>query len=91
MSFEFRENGKAVIRIEGQAGGFVGQVREDLPWVESSLDPDFRQYILDFPRDQLPGIYSLIRHYQDSRSITVFHSRQEADDRLDRHFAGRPL
>ena len=69
----------------------VGQVREDLPWVESSLDPDFRQYILDFPQDQLPGIYSLIRQYQDSRSITVFHSRQEADDWLDRHFAGRPL
>ena len=76
--------------LEG-ARARVGQVREDLPWVENCLDPDFRQYILDFPRDQLPRIYSLMEEYRNSRSVTVFHSRQEADDWLDRSFAARPL
>lgn len=61
------------------AAARVGQIREDLPWVESEFDEDFRQYILDFPRDQLPKIYELIGQYHSSRSITVFRSRDEAD------------
>jgi len=69
--------------LEG-AGARVGQVREDLPWVESEFDADFRQYILDFPKDQAPLIYDLIEQYRDRRSITVFHSREEADAWLSR-------
>ena len=57
----------------------VGSVREDLPWVETEFDPDFRQYILDFPRDQLPVIYDLTDRYRDTRNITTFHTRAEAD------------
>ena len=52
--------------LEGAASR-VGTIREDLPWVEQELDPEFRQYIVDFPKDQLPGIYELIAQYQDSR------------------------
>ena len=69
--------------LEG-AGARVGQVREDLPWVESEFDADFRQYILDFRKDQAPLIYDLIEQYRDRRSITVFHSREEADAWLSR-------
>lgn len=69
--------------LEG-AGARVGQVREDLPWVESEFDADFRHYILDFPKDQAPLIYDLIEQYRDRRSITVFHSREEADAWLSR-------
>lgn len=64
--------------LEGAASR-VGRLREDLPWVESGFDPEFRQYIIDFPRDQLPLIYGLIDQYKDTREITVFHSREEAD------------
>ena len=53
--------------------------REDLPWIEEEFDPEFRQYILDFSKDQLPKIYQLIDLYADTKKITVFHSRQEAD------------
>lgn len=60
------------------AAARVGQTREDLPWVELEFDADFRQYILDFPKDQLPKILDLIQQYQHSRNITVFHSREEA-------------
>ena len=57
----------------------IGQAREDMPWVEDEFDPEFRQYILDFQRDQIPGIYDLIEKYKDSRAITIFRSREEAD------------
>ena len=61
------------------AAARVGSVREDLPWVETEFDPDFRQYILDFPRDQLPVIYDLTDRYRDTRNITTFHTQAEAD------------
>ena len=58
----------------------------DLPWVEDEqeLDPAFRQYILDFPGDQLPRIYELVDQYRETRNITVFHSREEADRWIER-------
>ena len=65
------------------AAARVGSVREDLPWVETEFDPDFRQYILDFPADQLPVIRDLIERYQTARNITIFHSVQEADNWLE--------
>lgn len=61
------------------AAARVGRIREDMPWVETEFDVLFRQYILDFPRDQLPVIYDLIGRYRDSRNITIFHSAEEAD------------
>ncbi len=69
--------------LEGAASR-VGQTREDLPWVETEFDPAFRQYILEFPKEQLPLIHALIREYKDRKSITVFHSREEADAWLAR-------
>ncbi len=65
------------------AASRIGTIREDMPWIEQEFDPDFRQYILDFPKDQLPGIYELIEQYQDSRRIIIFHSREEADNWID--------
>ena len=68
--------------LEGAASR-IGMVRDDMPWVEKEFDPEFRQYILDFPKDQLPQIYDLIEKYRDIRRITVFHSREEMDKWLD--------
>lgn len=64
--------------LEG-AESRIGTAREDMPWVEQVFDPEFRQYILDFPKDQLPRIYELIEQYRGSRQITVFQSRDEVD------------
>ena len=69
--------------LEGAAAR-VGVTREDLPWVETALDPEFRQYILDFPKDQRPAICALIDRYKDSREITIFRSREESDAWLSR-------
>ena len=57
----------------------IGCERADMPWVEESFDPEFRQWILDFPRDNLPRIYELIEKYKDEKQIHVFRTREEAE------------
>ena len=64
--------------LEG-ARSRVGTVREDMPWVEEELDAEFRQWIEDFPQEQLPKIYALLEQYKAGKSITIFHSRAEAE------------
>ena len=39
------------------AEGRVGKPREDMPWMETEFDAEFRQYILDFPQQELPFIF----------------------------------
>lgn len=62
----------------------IGKKREDLPFVETEPDEEFRQWILDFPGDQLPVIYRLLKQYESGREIFVFRSREEADRFCDR-------
>ena len=69
--------------LEGAASR-VGRPREDLPWVEPSLDPEFRRCIEAFPAEQLPQIYALLRKFEGEKTIVVFHSRAEADAWLSR-------
>ena len=71
--------------LEGAASR-IGRKREDMPWVESEFDPEFRQYIIDFQKDQIPVIYELIERYKDTRKITVFRSREEADRYLTEEY-----
>ena len=42
----------------------IGTPREDMPWVETELDEEFRQWILHFPQNELPAVYQLIDRYQ---------------------------
>ena len=67
--------------LEGAASR-IGTVREDLPWVEEVFDPEFRQWILDVPCDQLPRIYELLERYNENIDIITFHSRDEMADWL---------
>ncbi|HBA69404.1 MAG TPA: adenylate kinase [Lachnospiraceae bacterium] len=62
----------------------IGKSREDLPWMETELDEEFRQWIVDFPKEQLPQIYELLDRYREGRRIVVFHARKEAEDYLRR-------
>jgi len=61
----------------------VGRKREEMPWVEETLDEDFRQFILEFRQTKLPKIYALLEQYKDGRDIVIFHSRAEAEEWLD--------
>lgn len=64
--------------LEGAASR-IGKEREDMPWIEQEFDPGFRQYILDFQKDQIPKIYELVKMYRETRRIVIFHSREETD------------
>lgn len=59
----------------------IGRKRPDMPWVETGFDPDFRQWIVDFRKNRLPGIMELLAK-ADCRKI-IFKSRWEADAYLD--------
>lgn len=58
----------------------IGKQREDMPWMEEEFDEEFRQWITDFAKDQLPRIYELIEQYQEEKKIIVFKSREEAEE-----------
>lgn len=60
----------------------IGKKHEDLPWVESEFDEEFKQSIIDFPKNQLPQIYELLEKYEENKEIIIFKSRKEADDYL---------
>lgn len=64
------------------AASRIGKSREDLPWIEREFDGEFKQWIIDFPKTQLPQIYRLLEEYRSGREIIIFKSRKEAGDYL---------
>ena len=71
-------------RMRAGAKERIGKKREDMPWIEAEFDEEFRQWILDFPKDQLPVIYEMIEQYRNEKKIIVFRSREEAEDFLNK-------
>ena len=61
------------------AASRIGQVREDLPWTEDCFDEEFRQFIIDFPRDTLPEIYRLLDRYKKEKKIHIFREREDVN------------
>ena len=61
------------------AAARVGTPREDLPWVETEFDAEFRQWIEEFPQKQLPPIYAALRRCGSEKTVVVFKSRADAD------------
>ena len=59
----------------------IGKKREDMPWIETKFDSEFKQWIMDFSSNQLPDIYHMLEMYKD-KTIIIFKSRQEADTYL---------
>ena len=52
--------------------------------MEEEFDEEFRQWILDFPRDQLPHIRKLLDRFQGEKEVIVFHAREEMEGYLQR-------
>lgn len=71
------------ICIEG-ALSRIGKRREDMPWFENELDPEFRQWIESFRTNQLPEIYKLLEKYKNGRQIVVFRTREQADKFIEK-------
>ena len=61
----------------------LGRERYDVPWIDTELDPRFKQEIEDFPTKVLPGIYALIDKYRAGRQVFIFKSREQANEYLD--------
>ena len=66
--------------IEG-AKSRLGKERVDMPWTDDELDPDFLQWIMDFPRDTAPEINRYLANFD--KIIIRFRSRAEADRYID--------
>ena len=64
----------------------VGRPREDMPWVETEFDEEFRQWILDFPRKELPAVYELLDRYRNEKEIYRFRSRDDIGNYLEKTF-----
>lgn len=62
----------------------IGKKREDLPWIEKTFDLEFKQWIIDFSKDQLIQIYKLLDTYQTRKHIVIFKSREEANAYLEK-------
>lgn len=58
----------------------VGKPREDMPWTETEFDAEFKQWILDFPQNELPVIYEQIGRFGAEKRITIFRSRDEIQE-----------
>ena len=67
------------------AASRIGKKREELPWLETEFDSEFREHILSFREKSLPAVYALLEKYRDGRDIIVFKSRAEADEYVKMH------
>lgn len=65
------------------AASRIGKKREDLPWIEFEFDEEFKQWIIDFSKNQLTQIYQKMEKYRHNKDIIIFKSRKEADEYLN--------
>lgn len=70
------------------AAARIGQPREDLPWVEHELDPEFADYIRRFPTEQRPQLMDLLAARPSACRLVTFRTHAEADAYLARLRAG---
>ena len=60
----------------------IGKPRPEMPWLETEFDPEFRAEIESFKVQNHEAIYKLLDTYKDGRKITIFKSREQADEYL---------
>lgn len=64
----------------------IGSPREDMPWIETEFDKEFKQWILNFPQRELPLIYEQLSRFGEGKSITIFRSRYEIQKYFNKTF-----
>ena len=60
----------------------IGTKREDMPWIETEFDEEFKQFIIEFPKNKLKRTYELLEKHRDGKEIIIFHTRKDAEDYL---------
>lgn len=66
------------------ASSRVGIKRDDMPWIEETLNEEFKQKILDFSKNKLPEIYNLLDKYKENRNIIIFKTREDSKEYLEK-------
>lgn len=54
--------------------------------METEFGEEFRQWILDFPRKELPAVYELLDRYRNEKEIYRFRSRDDIGNYLEKTF-----
>ena len=57
----------------------IGKERLDIPWVEEEFDPEFKEWIINWFKNQLPKTISLLENYKDKKTVIEFNTREDAD------------
>ena len=55
----------------------VGQKRPDIPWTESTLDPELVALVQNYRRDDRPALLSLLQKYPEKQAL-IFTARDQA-------------
>ena len=61
----------------------IGTVRDDLPWHEETLDPEFYEYVRQFPGNQKIKVDTALEEYPELKVIR-FTSREEVNEYLNK-------
>lgn len=69
------------ICLEG-ATARLGKSRVDMPFIDETLDPAFRDEIERFRGEVLPTVYALLEKYAADKRVQIFKSREDADEFL---------
>ena len=56
----------------------VGQARPDMPWTETTLDPELVAQVQNYRQSNRPALLALLQKYPEKQTM-IFPSRQEAD------------
>ena len=57
----------------------MGKKRDDMPWVEESVDEEFMEFVRQFPEKNLPMIHALLERYREGKQIIIFRERDEVN------------
>ena len=61
----------------------IGRPREDLPWQERELDPEFARYVERFPVEQMPRVRELLAGRPETCRLIELRSHEEAERALE--------
>ena len=53
--------------------GRIGSERDDMPWQDEELSAEFRNFIINFSRDEIPEINEMLRKYKNKNIEIMTH------------------
>lgn len=56
----------------------IGKQRDDLPWIEEEFDPEFKKWIINWFKDELPKTKEILEKYKKNKNVVILESREEA-------------